>query len=51
VTYVLQKSGNSSHKKEEKMERENLKKVLAGFGIATLIAGAGLSGAGNAWAA
>ena len=33
------------------MERENLKKFLAGIGVATLIAGAGLSNAGNAWAA
>jgi radical SAM modification target selenobiotic family peptide len=38
-------------KKEEKMEKENLKKMLAGLGIASLIAGAGLAGAGSAWAA
>jgi len=32
------------------MDRANLKKLLAGLGVATLITGAGLSGAGNAWA-
>jgi radical SAM modification target selenobiotic family peptide len=32
------------------MERENLKKLLACLGVATLITGAGLSNAGNAWA-
>jgi len=38
-------------RKEEKMQREQLQKLLAGLGIATLIAGAGLSAAENAWAA
>jgi radical SAM modification target selenobiotic family peptide len=33
------------------MEKDDLKKFLAGVGIATLVAGAGLSNAGNAWAA
>jgi radical SAM modification target selenobiotic family peptide len=36
--------------KEAKMEREYLKKILAGLGVATLIAGAGLAGACKAGA-
>jgi len=46
----LQESTNTLERKEEKMEGEHLKKFLAGLGVATLITGAGLSGAGNAWA-
>jgi radical SAM modification target selenobiotic family peptide len=38
-------------RKEGEMEKEHLKKLLAGLGIATLVAGAGLTTAGPAWAA
>ncbi len=33
------------------MEKDDLKKFLAGVGITALVAGAGLSNAGTAWAA